>query len=467
MFMINSTCVRLKSKVIFAGVAALLGGCVWALNDYYMSIGSWNQTAQTGSVAVGTGNQMYASGSLAIGSTNVIATNNVLTCGTGLSAANFISADSMVLGRYNKEEGFPHLNSVGLVKHFAVGNGFGSSSSQRRNAFEVLEDGRLILNELGRVSLNDLPGIPYASFDVFVPSFGVAWPVTDGADTSNSIDVPEWWSSIIDPSSPTGSGYEPATFGQFRSVVRRAKMHFDSVFPGGAGAAITAVDSILKNDSTDSLQVITIGQLKNAVKPFYERLLELDGLHPAQLRFGTQRYLAYLSDDNSQPIPLWDTSVSGDQLQIAAVAQLKRAFSFDYDSDLDGDGLPRWWEQKYMRKQWSSTESVVDKDGSGHGWAVGANGDFDCDGKSNIQEWNDKTDPGRFDSGGFTIAANQILIVYSKDYTPSENVKDYYLNNRPGFKDSQGNVLPSTLGLVLGSTFNERIDFSGGCPSDR
>ena len=102
--------------------------------------------------------------------------------------------------------------------------------------------------------------------------------------------------------------------------------------------------------STNDYAVLTLGQLKHVAQPFYDRL--------------------------SIPVSWTDTSVDDTDYAIATLGQLKNVFSLDPARDLDGDGLPDWWEWSYF----GALEQGPDDDPDG-------------DGLSNTQEFSYCTSP--------------------------------------------------------------------------
>ncbi len=418
-----------------------------ALNESNLSVGT-PYTTSTGAMTAGLTSLAYSTGSMAVGDYNYCYAPNAMTAGTGLTVNAGQFSDCLVIGKYNEPNDSDIDQTVGKERRFVIGNGL---IGDLRDAFQILGDGRVVLGE----TQSDLPSFPFAPVERHGMHEGDAfrsraWPVTENG-SDNLTKVPHWWrtSSIYNAALPAGNGLEPVMFGQLRSVFRKAKEHFDNAFAssGGAGSGISTMDSYLKTATTSTNNCVTIGEVKNLAKLFYDRLQVLD-----QGRIGTRRYLCYTPVFNT-PIPLWLTNKSGEDTTLATMGQVKRAFSFDYDSDLDGDGLPRWWELKYMRRSFDSLPAV-DASGmgaSGASGVYGASGDFDCDGWTNLQEWNNGTDPG-VHNGSVAYTADRVLIVCNSADEDSLDARDYYKANRPGFS--------SVDSISVNTTTSENIDYT-------
>jgi hypothetical protein len=109
-------------------------------NNGGMSLGTNNQATAYGSVAVGHSNQVMSEFSFGAGFTNQINGLSSFALGNNLIAS---SANSFVIGAFNKEEGT--INEW-LLKDplFVIGNG---SPLSRSNAFAVLKDGNIVLSD--------------------------------------------------------------------------------------------------------------------------------------------------------------------------------------------------------------------------------------------------------------------------------------------------------------------------------
>jgi RHS repeat-associated protein len=75
----------------------------------------------------------------------------------------------------------------------------------------------------------------------------------------------------------------------------------------------------------DDYKAINLGQLKTVAKPFYDVLTTIG-------------YSSYYP---------W-TGANADDYSAANIGQTKNLFSFDVGYDPNGDGVPDWWEQKYL-----------------------------------------------------------------------------------------------------------------------
>lgn len=137
--------------------------------------------------------------------------------------------------------------------------------------------------------------------------------------------APEWWAGqgVIN-TQHTADDYAAANVGQLKNLAQKAAAEMNSSLPGGAGAEI---DTLIASWNAapaagvtrDDYAAVTLGQLKNVARPFYDRL--------------------------SLGYPWW-TDLAPNDFTAANVGQLKRAFAFAVPSqatlgstDNDGDGF--------------------------------------------------------------------------------------------------------------------------------
>lgn len=173
-----------------------------------------------------------------------------------------------------------------------------------------------------------------------------ACPVTLFAQT------PAWWGNHGVLSATPSDDYAAVNQGQAKNIAVQARLYFNSILPGGAGSAI---DSLIASwlaapasgVTREDYAILTQGQLKALVQPFYDRLI--------QVGYAT----AYP----------WTASTADDEsYSVTNIGQLKNLFSFDLAStslanDTDQDGLPDWWERYYFGNLTSTSSADPDGDG--------------------------------------------------------------------------------------------------------
>ncbi len=272
---------------------------------------------------------------------------------------------------------------------------------------------------LGKLQ-GDLAGYPFVSLNYAVSSSEsfqqAGFPEASVGGFNGTVS---WWTStglttsldLLD-AAVHQNGMECATVGQLKRFATYGKTYLDSlsstVFPGGAGTAITNL--VNGFNSVDNNAIAKVGQVKHVSKVFLDRIAQVD-----LGRTGHRRYLEYSS--GSTYVPLWTTTpTDDDDHAVATIGQMKRAFAFDFNSDNDGDGLPRWWELKYLR----ATPTDVDPDNHASG-CLRPQGDYDCDGISNLNEWNNGTNPGYPDT--VIVDTDNILVIYNANLTENGDLK--------------------------------------------
>lgn len=162
----------------------------------------------------------------------------------------------------------------------------------------------------------------------FLPPLG---DVPMGAFTNRPGDAarapgPAWWAArgVALPGAEAND-WAAAVQGQVKWIALQAAAELDAAlaFSGGAGAAVSALTATFS--PTNNFLPVTLGQLKNAAKPFHDRLMEagLSAGHP------------------------WSGAPA--DFALANVGQVKALFAFDLSPldpslDSDGDGMPDAWE---------------------------------------------------------------------------------------------------------------------------
>jgi hypothetical protein len=178
---------------------------------------------------------------------------------------------------------------------------------------------------------------------------------------------PSWWSErqVVD-STEAVDDYSVANQGQVKNFALRAYEELQAHLPGGAGPDVTALISGWRSSTAaaDDFATINVGQLRSAAKPFYDRLIAV----------------GYV---NGYP---WSGS-SNDDFSAANIGQVKNLFSFDVKKDSDADGLPDWWETRWFAAG-----------------GADATGDPDGDGLTNLEEFQNGTNPTLADTDGDTFS---------------------------------------------------------------
>jgi N-acetylmuramoyl-L-alanine amidase len=139
----------------------------------------------------------------------------------------------------------------------------------------------------------------------------------------------------------------PLNVGQLKHVASQARTYLDNVLQpwGGAGTAITTLISQFQGKSTNPLTPVAeraenaapvnVGQLKQVAELFYGRLAEMGldaGTETATRLGGT----ASPRPGKSYMVPWRNDLPATENNSIATIGQLKMAFGFKVDVDLDG-----------------------------------------------------------------------------------------------------------------------------------
>lgn len=221
-------------------------------------------------------------------------------------------------------------------------------------------------------------------------------------------DSPMWWSEInpavIDENLPSDPG-TMANLGQLKHIATQAKSHLDIALPGGSGEDIQAMVETFEPragqeySDEERLQLldknyvpVNLGQVKAVGKVFYDRLLEAG--YPVRENLIARGYPADWGFDYP-----WDPAVAVDENYAPAnIGQLKMVFSFDLAGDVEENGLPDWWEEKYF-------------------WGTGQDpeADLDGDGWTNLQEYQSGSHPvNYYDQGAEQITP--VLTIVGGNY---------------------------------------------------
>ena len=177
--------------------------------------------------------------------------------------------------------------------------------------------------------------------------------------------APGWWAQRgITVPNASADNYAPANHGQLKNIAKAAVAEMDVKLSGGAGDELHNLVNAwsVPSAQTNDFAPLNIGQLKNVVRPFYDRLISA-GLANAY--------------------PWAGSTAPADDFAVANIGQVKSMFSFELPtSDVDGDGLPDAWEQQYFGTS-----------------GVDPSGDADGDGLTNLQEYQNGSDPTDYYNG--------------------------------------------------------------------
>ncbi len=177
-------------------------------------------------------------------------------------------------------------------------------------------------------------------------------------------DPPDWWENrgAVMPETATLPN-EVVTQGQAKHMAQAALAEFNVMLAplGGAGPDIEAmIGSDWFQDTSGNSGVCLQAHGKTLAAPFYDRLHDLNvSLNPNVVSEGSYYPWTSGATDDADLSPL-------------VYAQLKQLFSFDLD--VDGDGLPDWWEERLF--------GTMEENGTD---------DFDGDGLLNLAEFGGNT----------------------------------------------------------------------------
>ena len=179
-------------------------------------------------------------------------------------------------------------------------------------------------------------------------------PLTNGTATG-----PAWWTnrSVVD-ATEYSTDYGVLLLGQLCWMATNAADEIEAYLPGGAGTSVWAM--VAGWGGSQAYCFANIGQLKQASKPFYDRLIAV-------------------GYTNAYP---WTSGTADDaDYALANIGQLKNMFSWDVTADGDSDTMRDWWEIRWF----GSTNET-------------AGGDFDSDDLNNFDEYAHGTCPTNSDT---------------------------------------------------------------------
>lgn len=167
--------------------------------------------------------------------------------------------------------------------------------------------------------------------------------------------APDWWSDrgVLNTNQP--NDYALINHGQLKTLAQNTLLEMQEY--GAADSTLTELVAGFSN--TNNYVPVNIGQLKNIIKPFYDRLgaLNMTNVPGAMPEGMTGAYP-------------WGDQAGTNDYALANIGQAKYAFSFNLDVDSDSDDLPDLWELAHFGN--------LDQD---------ATDDYDNDGLTNSQEY--------------------------------------------------------------------------------
>ena len=151
-------------------------------------------------------------------------------------------------------------------------------------------------------------------------------------------EAPKWWAERGVTNDNPPDDFAAVNQGQVKHIAKQAYEEMKSKLPGGAGPSL---DGVWSNPaiSIDDYAVINLGQLKTVAAPFYGRLIKL--------------HLA-------KEYPWVTTNLPADDFAIANIGQVKAlfAFSFDFFTDTNSNGIFDVWEYNYFDQLLLSPQST-------------------------------------------------------------------------------------------------------------
>ena len=234
------------------------------------------------------------------------------------------------------------------------------------------------------------------------------------AEFSTQPSYPAWWGipaeasyeAVYEHGVPEAD-HAPVLVGQLKYLAAKGRDELNLVLGpvGGAGSAINAmVDDFSTNDPSDYAPA-NIGQLKHITSKFYDRFVAV-GFNSASAGWPAGMLL---SGQTGYP---WQEYVAPENHALANIGQAKFLFAWDLSAwaglDSSGDGVPDYigalwagvpeaWKENIIN---SPNSSFYDPDGLIMTTAdLHPLGDYDGDGRSNLQEYLDGTDPADYFNG--------------------------------------------------------------------
>ena len=148
---------------------------------------------------------------------------------------------------------------------------------------------------------------------------GLAAGLCGALTTSAVLAAPSWWGDRgVVLSGAATNDFSAINLGQLKNMATHA---YDELNAGlsGVGGAGSAVSNLVHSFSNaDNYAVANLGQLKAVAAPFYDRLIEVG--------MATNYPWTVAPGDDSD-------------FDAANIGQLKNVFGFDFEADIDRDGL--------------------------------------------------------------------------------------------------------------------------------
>ena len=290
-------------------------------------------------------------------------------------------------------------------------------------------------------------------FCAFVSWFVVLTTVSHAAS-------PSWWTDSSAPVLDSGAShdasgnYAPANLGQLKNVAKKARLHLEAHLPEGAGSDIETLVNDFEPRSgqgytqaqidafiAENYAPINLGQLKAVAKFFYERLQVFDYDTGANLVAH-----GYPTNQVFGGYPWNPATPKADNYAPANLGQLKMVFSFDLSAP--AGELPGWWVAHY----YPNPTGIL------------PGSDSDNDGLTNLQEYEQKSDPTNYYSQGSATIVPVITIAGGNNQT---GAPDAYVANplQVEVRNSSGNAPLNNAPVVFSVTTGGGFSVTAGNPT--
>ncbi|MDO9541336.1 MAG: hypothetical protein Q7J98_03320 [Kiritimatiellia bacterium] len=229
---------------------------------------------------------------------------------------------------------------------------------------------------------------------------------------------PAWWYARgVLVTNSQANNYAPIALGQLKWMATNACAEMNAYF--GAGTNVTSLVNAFSN--TNNYYPANVGQVKYVVQPFYDRLYELN--------------LTNTFPANMPGYYPWGNAPQTNDYAMVNIGQVKYVFSFDSAKDSDSDGMSDWWEAAHGLNPYEDDAGL----------------DPDDDGLTNLQEYQNGTDPNDADTDddgipdGWEVEHGLNPLVNDASLDPDNdgltNLQEYQEGTNPQSSDTDGDGL--------------------------